>query len=129
MNTFDIEIEVLGSINNGYRLKASVLDLGLYMFGWTARRSDKNNSGWWVQQQAIQINNDWKHIPEFNKAMPLWQELEAKCIHAVQEYEDNPPELIKDEDLTPEAIAEGLGKAIDEIDKDQDQGAIPWLKD
>lgn len=128
MNDFDVEIEVLGDINNGYRLKVSVLDLGMYMFGWTVRRSDKNESGWWVQQQAIKIGNGWKLIPEFNKALPLWQQIEKKCIEAVIYYEGNPPEEITDDMLTPEALSKGLDEAFEKIEKQQPK-AIPWMND
>jgi len=127
MNNFDIEIEVLGSINNGYRLKVLVLDLGLFMYGWTARKSDKNTTGWWIQQQAIQVGGKWKHTPEFNKAIPLWQELEKKCIEAVDQYEENPPEVIDDKELTPEAISKGLDEAFEDMDKEKPSSAIPWM--
>lgn len=129
MNDFDVEVEVLGDINNGYRLKVSVLDLGMYMFGWTARRSDKNESGWWVQQQATKIGNGWKLIPEFNKALPLWQKMEKKCIEAVTYYEDNPPEEITDDMLTPESISKGLDEAFEKLDKPKVESgkAIPWM--
>lgn len=131
MNDFDVEIEVLGSINNGYRLKVNVIDLGMFMFGWTARRSDKNASGWWIQQQSIKVSEIWKVVPEFNKAMPLWQHLEKKCIEAVNYYEANPPEVITDDMLTPEAISKGLEEAISSLDKDKltIAKAIPWMND
>ena len=116
---YDIEIEVLGSINNGYRLKVNVVDLGFYMFGWTARKSDKNESGWWVQPAANNVNGTWKLTVEFNKAMPLWQELEKKCIEAVNDYESRPEEPeISEEDFTPEAISRQLDKAVDEIEQE-----------
>lgn len=129
MNDFDVQIEVLGDINNGYRLKVSVLDLGMYMFGWTARRSDKNESGWWVQQQALKIGNGWKLIPEFNKALPLWQQIENKCIETVIDYEDNPPEQITDDMLTDEAISTGLNNAFVRLDVNNVEAskAIPWI--
>lgn len=109
MNDFDVEIEVLGDINNGYRLKVSVLDLGMYMFGWTARRSEKNKSGWWVQQQAIKVGGGWKLCPEFNKALPLWQKIENECIQAVKHYEVNPPTEVTDEMLTGDALDKAFG--------------------
>lgn len=109
MNDFDIEIEVLGDISNGYRLKVSVVDLGMYMFGWTARRSEKNKSGWWIQQQAIQIGGNWKLIPEFNKALLLWQKIESKCIEVVMDYESNPQQEITDEMMSEKALDEAFG--------------------
>jgi hypothetical protein len=116
MSDFDVEVEVLGDINNGYRLKVSVLDLGMYMFGWTARRSDKDKSGWWVQQQAFRVGSGWKQTPEFNKAFSLWQVIESKCIEAVTYYEANPPERVTDDMMTDEALDKGLDEAFKKLE-------------
>lgn len=128
MKDFDVEVEVLGSINNGYRLKVNVVNLGFHMFGWTARRSDKNKNGWWVQQQSIKVGNGWKVIPEFNKSMPLWQCMEEECVKAIKFYEDHPQEEISDEMLTDEAIKKGIDDVCDRRDE-LDRQAIPWLND
>lgn len=128
MNEHDIYIEVLGSINNGYRLKVNVDDLGLYMIGWTARRSDKNESGWWIQPSANNVNGKWKISPEFNKAMALWQQIEKKCVEAVNEYEAKPEEPeIADEDLSQESINKGLEEAFRMFDIEDEKKSLPAI--
>ena len=108
-----IDVTVLGEINNGYRLKVSILDDGIYIWSFTARRSDKNNSGWWIQEPAQKIGAKYKRNPEFVKSKPLWQEIEREALEAVQEYEANDAlaSFPTDEELTDEAIAKGLDQA------------------
>lgn len=107
----DIYVEVLGDINNGYRMKIHIEDLGLYMYGWTARRSEKNESGWWIQPTANRVGKIWKICPEFNKSMPLWQQIEKKCIETVKEHDLSPKDTIVD-DISDESISKGLDEAI-----------------
>jgi hypothetical protein len=83
MTLHTIEAEVLGVISGGYRLKVSVLDIGMYILGFTARRSEKLSSGWWIQPPAIHTNGKWKYTAEFDKSKSLWPEIESACIHAV----------------------------------------------
>lgn len=125
-----IEAQVLGDIPNGHRLKVSVLDLGLYMFGWTARRSEQSKSGWWVQPPATKTASGWKQTVEFDKSKSLWIEIESTCIDAVlsQQGTDVVAE-VTDKDLTDEAIAEALDKATDELKPNNHPRAISWLDD
>jgi len=110
---YDIFVEVLGDMTNGYRMKIHLEELGLYMYGWTARHSEKNESGWWIQQTAFKVGNAWKKCPEFNKSKPLWQQIEIKCIEAIKEYESLTKEIVLvDADMSEESISKGLDDAI-----------------
>ena len=82
-----ISVEVRAAIKDGYRLKVSVLDLGLYIDGFRAVRSDRNMSGWWVQPPATNVKGKWLTTPEFDKSCTLWQEIEQACLEAVKEAE------------------------------------------
>lgn len=87
-NLHIVEASDVQPIKNGYRIKVNVLDLGFYAFGFTARKSDKNKSGWWVQPPAIKVgSNSWKQTIEFDKSKSLWSEIEDACIDAVAEQE------------------------------------------
>lgn len=125
-----IEAEVLGEIANGFRIKVSVLDLGLYMYGWTARRSLQSKRGWWIQPQAVKTTSGWKPTVEFDKSNSLWVEIEAACIDAV--LTNQQPDVVAEvsgEDLTDEAISNSLDKAVTELDPEEQPKAIPWLED
>jgi hypothetical protein len=85
MTLHSIDVEVRAAIKDGYRLKVSVLDLGLYMDGFRAVRSDRNTGGWWVQPPAVNVKGKWRSSPEFDKSLTLWQEIEQMCLEAVSE--------------------------------------------
>lgn len=126
----NIEAEVLGDISNGFRLKVSVLDIGLYMFGWTVRHSERSKGGWWVQPPATRTATGWKHTVEFDKSNSLWVEIETACINAVStNHQPDVVAEVSDEDLTDEAISKSLDKAVAELDPEEQPKAIPWLED
>lgn len=109
-----IEAEVLGTKNSVHRLKVSILDLGLYMFGFRVSKSDRNPSGWWVQAPATMTKVGWKTNPEFDKKLTLWSEIELSCINAVTEHCSQLDTVYTPEDseINPESIEESLNKAI-----------------
>ena len=127
-NLHIVEAEVISSITNGYRLKVSVLDLGMFTYGWTARHSERSKDGWWVQPPAVRYGKGWKPTIEFDKSKSLWLEIKSACIDAVQNY--HAPEKvieISDEELTDEAITEALDKTEVELNNKQQPKAISWL--
>ena len=87
MTAHSISVEVRAVIDNGYRLKVSVTDLGLYMDGFRATHSDKNISGWWVQPPARLAGKKWLQMPEFDKSLTLWREIEQAITDVVNEEE------------------------------------------
>lgn len=136
---YSIEVIVRGSIKDGYRLKVSFTVAGMYIDGFTARRSSRNSSGWWIQSPAFREIN-WKNVPEFNKKGALWLEIERRCIEAVEAEEAFTPDVVAEvtaEDLTEEGITKNLDKAVEQLglidgndQKDKDEPkAISWLKD
>lgn len=101
---YGIEVEVRGQISKGYRLKVNVTSIGMYVDGFTARESDRNVSGYWIQPPAQQINHKWIHVPEFSTKTDFWARLEEKCLHAIGDYDSSPTQRDKvyqptDEDL------------------------------
>lgn len=96
---------MLGEIKGGYRLKISLVDLGIYVFGFRAIQSDKENSGWWVQPPANRTPSGWKANPEFDKTKDLWREIELACIEAVHQYDGGAAEV----DMSDEAFDKAFG--------------------
>ncbi len=128
-NLHIIESEVLGVKNEVYRLKVSVLELGLHMWGFRAQKSSKSISGWWIQPPATKTPSGWKKNPEFDTTKTLWSEIERTCVEVVKLYVSNVKEVYmpSDEELTDEAIAKSLNNIPD---GDSISGkAIPWMND
>jgi hypothetical protein len=111
--THIVEVEFRGEIKGGYRLKVSILDLGLYIDG---MRLTKPSGTWWLQTPAQRVNGRFWHNTEFNQKMTLWQEIFNKCIEAVEDYESS-SESLTEEDLSDEAISKGLDEAIEDLDE------------
>lgn len=110
-----VEAEITKEIAKGYQLKVSILDLGLYLFGFRLTLHDEKK-GWWLQTPSIRLPHRYWHNVEFDQTMTLWQEIEAKCHEARQMYEgssDNPIE----EDMSEEAISKGLDEAVKSLDE------------
>ncbi len=87
-NHHSIDVEIAQSISNGYRVKISVLDLGMYLNGCLLLESDRNTSGWSLLPPTYQVNSKRYHPVEFNKRERLWVEMEHACIEQVQ-YADH----------------------------------------
>ena len=87
MTIHSISDDIRGTIDKGYRLKVSVLDLGIYMDGFRAIRSERNAGDWWIQAPAIFAGHKWRGTPEFDKTTTLWEEIEQACLETIQEAE------------------------------------------
>ncbi|MEI7486290.1 MAG: hypothetical protein WCJ72_02560 [Chryseobacterium sp.] len=114
MTIHSIESQVISDIKGGFRLKVSILDLGMYIAGFTARYSDKNESGLWIQPPATKVGEKWISVVEFNKNKVIWEEIEKSIIEAVNMY------TIPDnsyEELTQEEINLSISKAVDNFNR------------
>lgn len=112
-NLYCVESEVRGDIKGGYRLKIAILDLGVYIDGFTARRSGVDSSGWWIQPPAKQVGGKWKHVIEFDKSKTLWTEIVNCCLDTINLYQQNESKLLGQvEDVSDAAIERGLDEAI-----------------
>ena len=88
MHTIEVTVrnELATKKGKGYRLKVSVLDLGLYIDGFRAIPSNKNQSGWWVQPPSNNVGGKWINAVEFDKTKVLWNEIEKSCERAIETY-------------------------------------------
>ncbi len=98
----------MGEIRDGYRVKVSLPEVGVYISGWTVRESDK--TVWWVQPPASNKGGKWYPAIEFDKNKELWKQIETACIVAVEKekelYESNSIHPNNDEPLDLSAIPE-----------------------
>lgn len=130
-NELGIEMEVRGEIRNGYRLKLSVNSIGMYVDGFTAVKSPRNASGFWVQPPRQEVNGEWKRMVEFALKTEFWATLEEKSLEAINGYNDTDTNVkeITDEELTDEGISEALDMALVDfgLDEKTTPKAIPWM--
>jgi len=114
MKMHNIESQVASEFTNGFRVKVSILELGLYISGFTARYSDRSPSGLWIQPPSINSNGKWVKIIEFNKTMPLWKEIEDSVIEAINLYKNLSEDF---EDLTKAEMDDRISETVDQYHK------------
>lgn len=98
-----IETVVRGELKDarGYRLKVSILDLGMYIDGWRAMPSIKIAGTWWIQPPANSVNGKFVSPIEFDKTMSLWKEVQDSIIEAIETYKREAKEHALDGIQTP----------------------------
>ncbi len=122
---YTIEAEVTGRINDGFRLKISELGIGMYISGFTARKSVRNTSEWWIQPPATYQKKTGKYVrcPEFDTKTSFWEELVEEVAKAINIFEAN-------EDVVIDPTDEELEKPINLDDipfgDDEPPKAVSW---
>ena len=122
MSNYEVQAIVLDIDRNGYhRLKVSMDDMGMYMFGFRGKKSDRG--GWWIQPPSTKTTSGYKKNPEFDKSKPLWIEIEKACILAVEEY----GEVDADRIMSKEDFDTALDVAISNITPTEQTVTVPWM--
>lgn len=82
--SFTIEAQVHMSIPQGYRVKVSVLDIGMYINGMVVMPPSEDKD-WAVYPPSQRAGRGkYSYIVEFNKQFPLWDEIYDACVDAVK---------------------------------------------
>lgn len=83
--SYTVEAAVHKQYKNGYRVKVSILDIGLYINGMMIYPPDDDHRDWSVLTPARPAGRGkYAHIVEFNKKLPLWDEVYEACVNAVK---------------------------------------------
>ena len=84
--TYNIESQVHKQLaHGGYRVKVSLLDLGIYINGAVVFPPSPEHPEWAVYMPAQLAGRAiWKPVIEFNKKLPLWNEIYTSCTEAVE---------------------------------------------
>lgn len=78
-----VEASVHKSMGDGWRVKVSVLDLGMYINGMVVYPPNEKHEEWMVLTPAKPAGRGkYARIIEFNKNLPLWGHIETACIDA-----------------------------------------------
>jgi hypothetical protein len=91
---YSIEAQVHMPLEKGYRVKISILDLGLYING--ARVLPPNaDHDWTVYPPQQKVGFKYIDVIEFDHNQILWQEIFEACVDAVKLYiSDNKDEVV-----------------------------------
>jgi hypothetical protein len=84
---FVVEATVHKPVGNAYRVKISILDIGVYINGMMVYPPNTDRDSYLVLTPAQRAGRGkYAHIVEFNKKLPLWGEVADACIDAVKLY-------------------------------------------
>lgn len=90
-SSYKIDVDVLQEVRvGGYRLKVSILNLGLYISGWLVYKSPRRLWGWDLKPPYYTPceTKDGKpfHPIEFNKHEHLWLEIDEAVAQALHHH-------------------------------------------
>ena len=83
---FDIEAAVHTPLAKGYRVKASIKSIGMYINGIVVFPPDAKSNKWEFRSPANKNGLKWSSIVEFDTKFPIWKEITEECFRAVREY-------------------------------------------
>ena len=83
---YEAEAEVHKPVGAGYRVKALVHDLGIYINGMMVFPPNDEHDEWAVYPPLLGRagRGKYRYTVEFNKQAPLWEAIYEACIEAVQ---------------------------------------------
>lgn len=80
-----VEASVHKQYGEAYRVKVSVLDLGIYINGMMIYPPNQDHEEWAVLTPARPAGRGkWARIVELNKKKPLWEHIYEACVDAVK---------------------------------------------
>ena len=84
-NEYEVEAEVHKPVGAGYRVKALVHDIGIYINGMMVLPPNDEHD-WAVYPPLLGRagRGKYRYTVEFNKHAPLWNEIYEACIEAVK---------------------------------------------
>lgn len=89
---FNIEAAVHVPLAKGYRVKASIKSLGMYINGIVVFPPDAKSDKWEFRSPAQKTGFQWSSLIEFDTKLPMWKEITEECFRAVREYIESNPE-------------------------------------
>jgi len=84
-NEYEVEAKVHKPVGAGYRVKALVHDIGIYINGMMVFPPNDEHD-WAVYPPLLGRagRGKYRYTVEFNKHAPLWEEIQEACIEAVK---------------------------------------------
>jgi hypothetical protein len=101
---FNVDAEfhttVATKMGTAYRIKVLIPELGIFINGMMVYPPNPKFPQWGVTAPSrLAGRGQYKEVVEFNKKLPLWEEIYDKCIEVAQlEYANSKDEVITDFD-------------------------------
>lgn len=100
LHTVEAEVHkaVTTSVGTAYRVKVSILDLGMYINGMMVYPPNAKFDQWGVTPPSRPAGRGkYAFIVEFNKKEALWEEIYDRCVEVAQlEYLNSKDEVLTD---------------------------------
>lgn len=95
---FSVSVDIHQAIKNGWRLKVTVPELGMYINGFRAHPSKKEPGEWAIFAPSQKVGSRWVDVVEFDHSMPLWKEIEKIARAVVAKREEIEEKMTADEE-------------------------------
>lgn len=111
-----IEASVHQPVKEGYRVKISVLDLGMHINGALVFPPNDKHEDWIMYPPAIPTRFKRIYPAEFDKKQTLWLEMLDASVNAVKQYQSDsdPMDDVEWDKMSPNEFNEYLGQQMDE---------------
>lgn len=104
---FGVSVDIHQAIpKNGWRMKVTVASLGIYINGFRAYPSKKEAGSWAIYPPSQPVGSRFVPVIEFDKSMPLWDEIETKAKQAVIAREQQEAKLAVDSNISPTELSD-----------------------
>ncbi|RYX79138.1 hypothetical protein EON76_00205 [bacterium] len=113
MNNIKVEASVHVPYKNGYRVKVSMPEIGMYINGMMIYPPDEGHPEWSVLTPArLAGRGKYAHIVEFNKKLPLWDAVYDASVAAVRAHISSNDEQIREfDEMSSDDINRGIEEA------------------
>lgn len=86
---YGIEADVHMQLTKGYRVKAHISSIGVYINGIVVFPPDAKSDKWEFRSPAQKSGMKWSSTIEFDKSFPIWKEITEECFRAVKAYAEH----------------------------------------
>lgn len=102
---YTVEAAVHKECGEAYRVKVSIISLGVYINGMMVYRPNEVHNDWTVLTPARPAGRGkYARIVEFNKKEPLWGQVYEACVDAVKLWISQQPKDVVLDDI-PDTIS------------------------
>jgi len=89
MSLHIIEVKVHKPVNDGFRVKVSIINLGFYLNGVLVFPPNDKHEDWVVYPPSIKTAFKSIYPAEFDKKKDLWLEIQEACVDALKLYQSD----------------------------------------
>lgn len=119
-NVYVINASVHKEIKDGYRVKVSMEEIGMFINGMVIYPPNEKHEDWKVLTPAMKFGYKYVHTIEFNSKLQLWAEIREACIEAVKKYQSESSSMVRSDNTNKDVVLEDIS------DEPIDLSSIPF---